>query len=154
MPAKESVISKILAIKNLPTKELQQKYEELFQSQKSPTNNKVYLWKRIAFRIQELEYGGLSGDAQSKLQELIKEFDPINHVAKTTQVETPKKKEGRDRRLPIPGTLVMKNYKGTKYEVKVLEKGFEFKNRSYKSLSAITKEITGAHWNGYLFFGL
>src|SRR3989338_2310754 len=128
MPAKESVISKILAIKNLPTKELQQKYEELFQSQKSPTNNKGYLWKRIAFRIQELEYCGLSGDAQSKLQELIKEFDPINHVAKTTQVETPKKKEGRDHRLPIPGTVLVKEYKSTKHEVRVLEKGFEYKN--------------------------
>lgn len=154
MPAKESVISRIMAIKDLPTKELIEKYTELFDGKKSPTNNRVYLWKRIAFRIQEVEYGGLSGDAKDKLQELIKEFDPINHVAKSTQVETPKKKDGRDRRLPIPGTLVMKDYKGTKYEVKVLEKGFEFKNKSYKSLSAITKEITGAHWNGYLFFGL
>ena len=154
MPAKESVISRIMAIKDLPTKELIEKYSELFDGKKSPTNNRVYLWKRIAFRIQELEYGGLSGDAKDKLQELIKEFDPINHVAKPTQVETPKKKDGRDRRLPIPGTLVMKDYKGTKYEVKVLEKGFEFKNNNYKSLSAITKEITGAHWNGYLFFGL
>ncbi len=154
MPPKESVISRIMAIKDLPTNELIEKYTELFDGKKSPTNNRVYLWKRIAFRIQELEYGGLSGDAKDKLQELIKEFDPINHVAKSTQVETPKKKDGRDRRLPIPGTLVMKDYKGTKYEVKVLEKGFEFKNNNYKSLSAITKEITGAHWNGYLFFNL
>jgi hypothetical protein len=154
MPAKESVISRIMAIKGLATKELIEKYAELFQGQISPTNNRIYLWKRIAFRIQELEYGGLSGDVQSKLQALIKEFDPINHVAKSTQVETPKKKDGRDRRLPIPGTILMKDYKGVKHEVKVLEKGFEFKNKSYKSLSAITKEITGAHWNGYLFFGL
>lgn len=151
---KESVISKIMAIKDLPTKALMEKYAELFEGKKSPTNNRVYLWKRIAFRIQELEYGGLSGDAKDKLQELIKEFDPINHVAKSTPVETPKKKEGRDRRLPIPGTILMKDYKGSKYEVKVLEKGFEFKNNNYKSLSAITKEITGAHWNGYLFFNL
>jgi len=143
-----------MAIKDLPTKALIEKYAELFDGKKSPTNNRVYLWKRIAFRIQELEYGGLSGDAKDKLQELIKEFDPINHVAKSAQVETPRKKEGRDRRLPIPGTLVMKDYKNAKYEVKVLEKGFEFKNKNYKSLSAITKEITGAHWNGYLFFGL
>ena len=75
-----------MAIKDLPTKALIEKYAELFEGGKSPTNNRIYLWKRIAFRIQELEYGGLSDDAKDKLQELIKEFDPINHVAKSTQV--------------------------------------------------------------------
>jgi len=56
--------------------------------------------------------------------------------------------------LPIPGTVIIKEYKGEKLEVKVLESGFEYKNNAYKSLSAIAKTITTAHWNGYLFFGL
>lgn len=154
MTAKESVISKIMAIKSLPTKELQQKYEELFQGQKVPTNNRVYLWKRIAFKIQELEYGGLGEEAKTRLQELTQEFDPINHVKKPTDIPSLKKKHGRDHRLPIPGTILVKDYKGTKYEVKVLEKGFEFKNEIHRSLTSIAKQISGAHWNGYLFFNL
>jgi hypothetical protein len=50
--------------------------------------------------------------------------------------------------------VITKEYKGTNYEVKVLEKGFEYKGKIYKTLSAIAKEVTGAHWNGYLFFNL
>jgi hypothetical protein len=60
----------------------------------------------------------------------------------------------KDKRLPIPGTIVKKEYKGNQIQVEVLENGFEYKGRKYKSLSAIAKEITGAHWNGYLFFNL
>ena len=151
---KETVLSRVMAIKDLSLKELQAEYEKLFDGKKPPTNNKVYIWKRIAFRIQELAYGGLSDEAREKLQSLIKEYDPINHKVSSSTPEVAKKKEGRDRRLPIPGTILTKEYKGTKYEVKALEKGFEFKNKSYKSLTAIAKEITGAHWNGFLFFGL
>ena len=99
-----------------------------------------------------MAYGGLSDEAREKLQSLIKEYDPINHKVSSSTPEVAKKKEGRDRRLPIPGTILTKEYKGTKYEVKALEKGFEFKNKSYKSLTAIAKEITGAHWNGFFFF--
>ena len=154
MAVKESIITRIMAIKDLPTKELQQKYEDLFQDQKPPTNNRVYLWKRIAFRIQELEYGGLADDAKTRLQELTLEFDPINHVKKPVDAPSSKKKHGRDHRLPIPGTILVKEYKDTKYEIKVHEKGFEFKNKVYRSLTAIAKEITGAHWNGFLFFNI
>ena len=154
MPAKESVVSRIMALKDLPTKELQQKYEEFFQGQKSPTNNRVYLWKRIAFRIQELEYGSLADEAKTRLQELTQEFDPINHVKKPIDASSPKKKHGRDHRLPIPGTILVKEYKGAKYEIKMYEKSFEFNNKVYRSLTSIAKEITGAHWNGYLFFNL
>ena len=154
MAAKESVISRIMALKNLSTKELQLKYEELFQGQKSPTNNRIYLWKRIAFKIQEVEYGGLADEAKTRLQELTQEFDPINHVKKPADAPTSKKKHGRDHRLPIPGTVLVKEYKGTQCEVKVLEKSFELKNKTYRSLTSIAKEITGAHWNGFLFFNL
>jgi hypothetical protein len=45
-----------------------------------------------------------------------------------------------------------KEYKGRLYEVKVLEKGFEYEGQVYKTLSSIAKAITGAHWNGFLFF--
>ena len=150
----ESVISRIMGIQDLPAKELQQKYEELFQGQKPPSNNRIYLWKRIAFRLQELEYGGLAEETKTRLYELIQEFDPINHMNKQTEPSLPKKKYGRDHRLPIPGTILIKEYKGEKYEIKVLEKDFEFRNKTHRSLTSIAKEITGAHWNGYLFFSL
>jgi hypothetical protein len=53
--------------------------------------------------------------------------------------------------LPIPGAIIKKEYKGRIYDVKVLENSFEYEGKIYKTLSAVAKAITGAHWNGYLF---
>ena len=59
-----------------------------------------------------------------------------------------------DERLPMPGTVITRQYKGRMLNVKVLRDGFEFEGEAYKSLSAVAKAITGTHWNGYHFFGL
>ena len=95
---------------------------------------------------------GLSDKAKTRLDEFIKAYDPINNKALrqngTGEVRI------RDRRLPIPGTVISKVYKGTIVEVKVLDKGFEYDGKAYRSLSAIAGAVTGQHWNGYLFFGL
>lgn len=151
-------LSEILELKENSLGELQAKYAELFPGQQAPSNNKVYLWRKIAYRLQELEYGGISTEAQDKIQQLILQFDPINNKALRPDdalKERPKKtKLNRDKRLPIPGTVIIKEYKGIQLEVKILESSFEFRNKVYKSLTAIAKEITGAHWNGYLFFNL
>lgn len=60
----------------------------------------------------------------------------------------------RDIRLPPPGSMLSRTYKGRDLIVTILESGFEFEGRRYRSLSAIAKAVTGAHWNGMLFFGL
>lgn len=51
------------------------------------------------------------------------------------------------------GTKLIRSYKGTKYEVLVVDAGFLYKGDIYKSLSTIAQLITGAHWNGKVFFG-
>lgn len=148
-----STLAKILALKTASLQKLQKEYEALFDSKKAPSNNKTYLWQKIAYRIQELEYGGLSEDAQNKAKELVQEYDPINN--KTLRLNgTNKCSVSRDRRLPIPGTVITKEYKGINIQVKILDKGFEYNGKVYKSLTAIAKEVTGSHWNGYLFFNI
>ena len=153
----ENTVTKIMDLKSMSLEELQKKYEEVFEGAKAPSNNKVYLWRKIAYRIQERERGELAGQTKGKIEEFIQKYDPINNKAlRPDNNETPEssKKPTRDKRLPIPGTIITKNYKGSKLEVKILESGFEYSNKTYKSLSAIAKDVTGAHWNGYLFFGL
>ena len=59
-----------------------------------------------------------------------------------------------DKRLPMPGTILVRQYAGQTLQVQVLERGFEYDGQNYKSLTAVTKRITGRHWNGYHFFGL
>ena len=154
----ETNLSQIMELRENSLSELKAKYEELFPSQKVPSNNKVFLWRKIAYRIQELEYGGISAETQSKIQQLIQQYDPINNKALRPDniPENQPKKSGisRDKRLPIPGTVITKEYKGISLQVKVLKLGFEYNSKVYKSLTAIAKEVTGAHWNGYLFFNL
>ena len=60
----------------------------------------------------------------------------------------------RDPRLPVPGTLLAREFRGRDIVVKVLDEGFEFEDRRYQSLSAIAKDVTGSKWNGFLFFGI
>ena len=155
---KESILSQITALKEMPARELRKKYEEVFNDKKAASNNRVYLWKKIAYRIQELEYGSISGEAQAKVSQLMEEYDPINNKAlrpeKPVEEKPQRPSTARDRRLPIPGTVITKEYKNNTVQVKVLEKGFEYNGKVYKSLTAIAKELTGAHWNGYLFFSL
>ena len=147
-----------MELKEKTLDELKAKYEELLPGQKAPSNNKIYLWRKIAYRIQELEYGGISVETQGKIQQLIDQYDPVNNksLRPNEADENKPKKSGlsRDKRLPIPGTVITKEYKGTTMQVKILKSGFEYNGKVYKSLTAIAKEVTGAHWNGFLFFKL
>ncbi len=174
---KDSILAQIMGLKGLSTEELLKKYEELYDGEKAPSNNKIYLWQKLAFRIQELEYGstrspeagngslachlgGLSEEARNRINELIEEYDPINnkalrpnHIIIESQGDL-KPLNIRDKRLPIPGTIITKEYKGNPIQIKVLDRGFEYKNKVYRSLTAVAKDVTGIHWNGYLFFNL
>ena len=155
---KEQIEARIAALRNKSIPELQKEFEALFDGQKASSDNKVYLVRRIAYRLQELEYGGLSQKTQNRLKELIGLYDPVNNkairpkVSVETQART--KTRGRDIRLPIPGTTITKDYRGKKHQVKVLENGFEYEGKIYKHLTAVAEKITGAHWNGYYFFNL
>ena len=148
-------LTEIMELKGKTLLELKARYKELYGSETAPSSNKVYLWRKIAYKLREIEHGGLSDQAQGKIEEFIQKYDPVNN--KTLRPGNNSDNNGklsRDKRLPIPGTIITKEYKGTSLEVKILEKGFEYNNKLYRSLTAIAKEVTSAHWNGYLFFGL
>lgn len=145
-----------LKTKSLP--ELLEMYKELYGEHSSSTNE-VFLRRKIAYRIQEQASGTLSRKAKSQIAELIAKYDPVNNKTLRPQVTTAGKElkvlpSMRDKRLPIPGTIIKKNYKGQIIEVRVLEKGFEYNNTYFRTLSAIAQEITGSHWNGFNFFGM
>jgi hypothetical protein len=73
-------------------------------------------------------------------------------LAPSTRATKPAAKN--DPRLPPPGTILHRPYKGENLQVKVLRHGLEFEGKIYRSLSAVAKAITGSHCNGYLFFRL
>jgi len=154
---RDGVLSKVVALQHLSVAELRQQHSQLFPDERVVPSNKTHLQRRIAYRLQELAFGGLSRQAGERLQQLIQEHDPINRKSEkptSSEEKSDQPKPLRDRRLPIPGTVLTKVYKGTPFQVKALPKGFEFQGKTYRSLTAIAKVITGMHWNGYLFFGL
>ena len=145
-----AILSEILALKNATLGETRAKYTELYGGKEPPNISKLEIWKKIAYKIQEREYGGLSEEAEDVKNQLIKKHDPINNKTVRSTDWNPH----RDKRLPIPGTIITKTYKDTAFQVKVLERGFECNGHVYKTLGAVARAITGAHWSGYLFFNL
>jgi hypothetical protein len=155
----ESLQTQIMELKNASIEKLQGLYRELFNVTEVSYSNKLYLTKKIAYKLQEKALGGLSDKTKLQIANLIEKYDPINNKALRPQIISAGKKVTslpfmRDKRLPIPGTIIYKKYKGQNIHIKVLDKGFEYKDRYYKSLSAVAFEITDSHWNGFDFFSL
>ena len=152
----EEILGQVLALKEVEVEGLLKKYAEVFSGKKPVSANAGYLKRRIAYRIQEMAYGGLSEAARTRLEQLITVYDPINNrlLRKVKNPNGSKMQANRDRRLPIPGSIITKIYKGNAIKVKVLEKGFEYEGKYYRTLSQVANAVTGDHWNGYLFFNL
>ena len=147
-------MSQIMSLKSAAVETLLKRYKELY-GEDAASNHRLYLWRKVAYKTQEHESGSMSAKAKSRLKALIEEYDPINNkVLRPNKAAPCLPAIVKDKRLPIPGTVITKEYKDAKYQVRVLEKGFEYNEKIYRTLSAIAKEITGSHWNGYLFFNL
>ncbi len=74
--------------------------------------------------------------------------------AGTDEPTSPTTAKSVSRGLPPPGSTLVREYRGRRLEVQVLEYGFVFEGREFKSLSGIAKHVTGQPWSGNLFFGL
>ena len=96
----------------------------------------------LAYRIQELAFGGLSGQARRRLDQLISATE-----------SGLKNSDGKIVKAQI-GTQLSRSWRGKTYTVLVQGSGFQFDGRSYRSLSHIARHITGTQWSGPLFFGL
>ncbi len=146
------ITGQIEALKTTGMAELLERYKQLFGDETASSGNRIFLIRQLAYRIQEQASGGLSTAAKDSIREMILAYDPINKTSiKTISGKTA---AGRDARLPMPGSFIIKTYKGNRIEVKVLENGFEYQGALYNNLSAVAKAITGAHWNGFIFFGV
>lgn len=151
-----TIVEQIQELRSMTVNQLRERYEDAF-GESTSARNKDWLWKRIAWKIQELEYGGISERAKKRAKEIANEHDirvrPPMGAFKEYD-DTKKSKPRTIINLPAPGTVLTREYKGVPIEVEVLEEGFLYATQVYKSLSAIAKEVTGSHWNGPVFFGI
>jgi len=144
MTTHDPIPARLAALKTTSTPDLKQQWRDLFDTEPPPFNRR-YLESRLAYRIQELVYGGLKPETIRRLEELGEELDGGDMKKRSMRVD-------RDR--PIIGTRLLRDWQGVEQIVTVTQGGFEWQGRPYKSLSAIARAITGTRWNGWVFFGL
>ena len=139
----DTVTKQLVALRHMTIDELREKFSELFGVETSSFNPQQ-IRKRLAYRIQEVYYGGLT-EPEKAILKSIAEKDPLAKL-----------EQSRARSIEsIRGTRFSREWHGKIYEVVVTDNGaYEYDGRLFRSLSAIAKEITGTQWNGKLFFGV
>jgi Protein of unknown function (DUF2924) len=137
------VLTRVAALKTLPIPQLKQQWRDLFETEPPPYNRR-FLEHRLAYRIQELAYGGLKPETIKRLKAIAQDLDGGDPARR--------RRPAKDR--PIAGTRLIREYQGVEHSVTVRNEDFEYQGRPYKSLSAIARTVTGTRWNGLVFFGL
>jgi hypothetical protein len=129
-------------IPELALSELRQQWRTLYKFDASPHLSRELLLRAVAYRMQEIAFGGLRPEHQRQLRQFAQQF----------------KETGEIRRRPSlvlkSGTRLVREWQGRTYEVLVLDDGFSWEGTHYPSLSAVARKITGTAWSGPLFFGL
>ena len=135
----QNVIRQIEELNRISMAELRKKWQDVFGTD-SKRFGRTYLIRRLAYRIQELIYGGISQESRRRAKNISE-----------TEAQAIKKRECSDLQV---GTRLVREWHGQKYEVIVKEDGFLSDGKIYRSLSAVARKITGRHCGGRRFFGL
>ena len=141
VPVVTGDVESLARLNDLTLDELRAEWRRLYR-RAPPRLSQDLMRRAIAYRIQEKTFGGLSAASKRKLRD---------HA---TQIEI----TGRVRPDPRPvvrsGARLVREWNGRTYTVTVIEDGFEYGGKTYRSLTKVARVITGAHWSGPRFFGL
>ena len=139
----DGVLARVVALKTMPTADLKAMWKEL-NGKESPAFNRPFLESRLAYRIQELELGGLKPETKARLEALGRELARDGSI----------KRRGGAGDRPVVGTRLVREWQGAEHVATVRADGYEWQGRPFKSLSAVANAISGGHQNGWTFFGL
>jgi hypothetical protein len=143
------VLQQIEECRGWPVAALRVKYQELF-GEPTHCRQKPFLWRRIAWRLQADIYGDLSPKTRQHALALADDRD----LRRLAAASGSRRHHATDLRLPLPGTVLTRSFQGRTVKVCVLPDGFRYRDRRFRSLSAVAQHITGTRWNGYRFWGL
>jgi hypothetical protein len=134
------LIRQIMELQNKKTAELKALWDKMFDRPPA-VSSREHMISKLAYRIQELAYGGIDEVTANKIQTAAK------------KIKNPKNQQS-GKFNPMVGTKIVKDYKGKLIEVFVVDGGFAYAGEIYKSLSSIATKITGTKWNGLKFFNV
>ena len=139
--ADETLAADLAALEQLSVGELKERWGQFHDSLCPPRMSRVFLLRALAYKVQEKALGGLDRTTRRRLDRAA-----VNVAAgRAPAPPGPKVK---------PGTRLLREWQGKVHEVIVLESGVEYRGKSWPSLSAVAREITGTRWSGPRFFGL
>jgi Protein of unknown function (DUF2924) len=104
--------------------------------------SRSFLTRAVVYRLQEQAFGGLKPSTRRQLARVAEE---------TAGGSSPNKPHSRKAQA---GTILVREWQGNAHRVTVLDDGFAFNGKRYRSLSEVAREITGSRWSGPRFFGL
>jgi len=143
MQMQKTVLKQIDELNRMSMAQLRKRWADLLGTDPGRLGRK-YVIRRLAYRIQELAFGGLSRDARREL----------NNIANGSPPKAVAEARKRRKRKLQPGTRLLRDWHGDRYEVIVKEDGYLYDGKRYKSLTAVARAITGSGWSGNRFFGL
>jgi hypothetical protein len=151
-----SMLGEIQRLRGMTVAELQVEWTRLY-GEPSRSRNRDYLVRRLCWRLQERELGGLSDRARARIEELApggfeRARTPV--VPRDVAPRAPRVARIRDARRPTTGTVIVREYRGRQLRLTVLDDGFELDGVVHASLSEAARAVTGSRWNGRLFWGL
>jgi hypothetical protein len=134
--------AEIRRLPDLSLPELRDRWKAVFGNPAPSSLRRKFLARAVAYQMQVDAYGGLSNSTKRRLREIVDALRRGNPdaagVARTIK----------------PGTQMLRQWRDKTHVVTAVTSGFEWNGHTYKSLSAVAKQITGTNWNGYAFFGI
>jgi hypothetical protein len=132
---------RMAALTGLTAQQLRDEWRRLYRGQ-PPRLSRDLLIRSIAYRMQEVAYGGLSKATQRTLATMSKELEANGNITIAPDLRI------------RSGARLVREWRGRTHTVIVTDDGFEYAGKAYASLTRIAHEITSAHWSGPRFFGL
>jgi len=120
---------------------LKQRWTTVFKADPSPHFGRLLMVRAIAYRLQEKAFGCLKKSTERLLDRI------SSAPAEDALKRLPK---GR----ASAGTVLIRQWRGVRHRVTVLDDEVVYRSQRYKSLSEVARLITGTRWSGPLFFGL
>ena len=139
--ASTKLAADLAALEELSRGELRRRWEDLYRTPCPSRMSNLLMRRALAYRMQEQALGGLDRATRRRLDKAAADLAagrPLTAPAPTIK----------------PGTRLLREWQGAVHEVIVLERGVEYRDRTWPSLSAVAREITGTRWSGPRFFGL
>ncbi|TWT51079.1 hypothetical protein Pla22_38550 [Rubripirellula amarantea] len=152
------IAAEVARLPDMTVNDLVGRYEQVYREE-CRSRNKQYLIRRIAWKLQANDEGGVTSEMIAKAEGLAADAQtrvtaPRDNRNVQVTVTPPNAFVDWDPRLPPPGQMLERQYKGQMIRVAVLQEGFEYEGQRFRSLTAVAKAVTGSHCNGFLFFRL